>query len=239
MGEWSQSSFWPEDSHAKTSPTRARGSASPAPARGYGASSSAPFAWLDLDTSLWRTFQGSLEEEWERYSETWPPSGTTRSGRAYRQRPLVPRTFAGASSFWHTPNVPNGGRVNPEDMSPTGLLPNGKKRQVGLEHQVRMVEREMWPTPSANQYECDLEVWTARREREKAKGRNGNGFGLTLSMAVQERAQWATPSAHPRTHSPRRVHHGRQLANEVGGQLNPTWVEWLMGFPEGWTDLGG
>jgi len=22
-----------------------------------------------------------------------------------------------------------------------------------------------------------------------------------------------------------------------GGQLNPTWVEWLMGFPIGWTDL--
>ena len=21
------------------------------------------------------------------------------------------------------------------------------------------------------------------------------------------------------------------------GQLNPTWVEWLMGFPKGWTDL--
>ncbi len=21
------------------------------------------------------------------------------------------------------------------------------------------------------------------------------------------------------------------------GQLNPTWIEWLMGFPEGWTDL--
>jgi hypothetical protein len=21
-----------------------------------------------------------------------------------------------------------------------------------------------------------------------------------------------------------------------GGQLNPTWVEWLMGFPPGWTD---
>ena len=23
----------------------------------------------------------------------------------------------------------------------------------------------------------------------------------------------------------------------VSGQLNPTWVEWLMGFPLGWTDL--
>jgi DNA (cytosine-5)-methyltransferase 1 len=22
-----------------------------------------------------------------------------------------------------------------------------------------------------------------------------------------------------------------------GGSLNPTWVEWLMGFPTGWTDL--
>lgn len=24
---------------------------------------------------------------------------------------------------------------------------------------------------------------------------------------------------------------------ENGGQLNPTWIEWLMGFPDGWTDL--
>ena len=24
---------------------------------------------------------------------------------------------------------------------------------------------------------------------------------------------------------------------QTSGQLNPTWVEWLMGFPEGWTDL--
>lgn len=30
---------------------------------------------------------------------------------------------------------------------------------------------------------------------------------------------------------------GLDLATSVGGQLNPTWVEWLMGFPLGWTDL--
>jgi hypothetical protein len=23
----------------------------------------------------------------------------------------------------------------------------------------------------------------------------------------------------------------------IGGKLNPTWVEWLMGWPLGWTDL--
>ena len=30
---------------------------------------------------------------------------------------------------------------------------------------------------------------------------------------------------------------GQNLATSVGGLLNPMWVEWLMGFPIGWTDL--
>ncbi|MFA5165395.1 MAG: hypothetical protein WC481_07520 [Candidatus Omnitrophota bacterium] len=30
---------------------------------------------------------------------------------------------------------------------------------------------------------------------------------------------------------------GKPKAEETGGQLNPTWVEWLMGYPLGWTDL--
>ena len=28
-----------------------------------------------------------------------------------------------------------------------------------------------------------------------------------------------------------------QYASKTGGKLNPTWVEWLMGWPLGWTDL--
>jgi hypothetical protein len=30
---------------------------------------------------------------------------------------------------------------------------------------------------------------------------------------------------------------GKNLRTVVAGSLNPTWVEWLMGFPLGWTDL--
>ena len=30
---------------------------------------------------------------------------------------------------------------------------------------------------------------------------------------------------------------GDNLRTVTGGSLNPTWVEWLMGWPLGWTDL--
>ena len=29
----------------------------------------------------------------------------------------------------------------------------------------------------------------------------------------------------------------KKMQSGGGGKLNPTWVEWLMGFPQGWTDL--
>jgi hypothetical protein len=33
--------------------------------------------------------------------------------------------------------------------------------------------------------------------------------------------------------------HSDQLNVVAGGSLNPDWVEWLMGFPPGWTAIGG
>jgi hypothetical protein len=30
---------------------------------------------------------------------------------------------------------------------------------------------------------------------------------------------------------------GENLRTVIGGQLNPEWVEWFMGFPIGWTEL--
>ena len=29
----------------------------------------------------------------------------------------------------------------------------------------------------------------------------------------------------------------KNMSQGNGGQLNPYWVEWLMGFPEGWTEI--
>jgi DNA (cytosine-5)-methyltransferase 1 len=33
------------------------------------------------------------------------------------------------------------------------------------------------------------------------------------------------------------IEEARQMGAGNGGKLNPTWVEWLMGWPLGWTDL--
>jgi len=51
---------------------------------------------------------------------------------------------------------------------------------------------------------------------------------------------WPTPTAHNAKETAAPSEHLRNtptLAAQAGGSLNPTWVEWLMGFPEGHTDL--
>lgn len=115
-----------------------------------------------------------------------------------------------------------------------------------------------WPTPAASlpqDYEGS-DTWLARRATLKAKGINGNGAGMPLSIAVKlyptpRRAanEWRTTRNAP-THGKT---HGKTLAGEVNdleraegrvpaassesaGNVNPMWVEWLMGLPLGWTD---
>jgi len=62
-----------------------------------------------------------------------------------------------------------------------------------------------------------LATWEARRQRVKERTGNGNGFGTPLAIAIQ---LW------PKAETPR-----------TAGQLNPAFVEILMGLPVGWTDL--
>lgn len=73
---------------------------------------------------------------------------------------------------------------------------------------------KMWPTATVN----------GNYNRKGASKTSGDG----LATAVRE--SFPTPTANRwdvlQSHG----------VNVVSGQLNPTWVEWLMGFPLGWTD---
>ena len=53
--------------------------------------------------------------------------------------------------LWPTPNVPNGGRVNPPGTSATGQAPDGSKKQIGLD-EVARASAQRWMTPTARDH---------------------------------------------------------------------------------------
>ena len=67
-------------------------------------------------------------------------------------------------------------------------------------------------------------------------------FGANLSDQVR---MWPTPTANedaagtPNGKMQRMLGNHPDVRNTGAGTLNPQWVEWLMGYPEGWTDLKG
>jgi DNA (cytosine-5)-methyltransferase 1 len=61
--------------------------------------------------------------------------------------------------------------------------------------------------------------------------------GSNSRKALKKKMEyWPTPRAfmHKDSTTDRGKHN---LGEVVGGKLNPTWTEWLMGWPLGWTDL--
>ena len=85
------------------------------------------------------------------------------------------------------------------------------------------------PTPTASDY-----------------GTGGNGIRKgtqkqIISLGTMARKNlWPTPMASDwkRGASPsEQKRNTPSLPARVGGKLNPQWVEWLMGYPTGWTDL--
>jgi hypothetical protein len=66
---------------------------------------------------------------------------------------------------------------------------------------------------------------------------------LALRISETEsgsKQKWTTPTAHmaKETNAPSESERNTPtLAAQAGGKLNPMWVEWLMGWPVGWTDL--
>ena len=92
---------------------------------------------------------------------------------------------------------------------------------------------------------AQLASWaTPRTSDTNGPGRHCTG-GLDLRTAVAEHEAaltkdglYTTPCADDTGHRKSRyAQGGTALSAQAGGQLNPTWVEWLMGFPTGHTDL--
>lgn len=134
------------------------------------------------------------------------------------RRKLAPRTDAnGSSSLLPTPSASSYGSNRGGAAGRLG--PDGP----GLE---TMARKGLWPTPLV----ADSKSGGCGQAREG---------GPSLTQAVKERSIWPTPTVKGNHNklglSPRS---GDGLATAVGGPLNPAWVEWLMGWPIGWSDCG-
>jgi len=214
-------------SHAKTLASQEKGLGSQARGPVFGTSLLGSFAQFSPDGWLLKTSQPSLLEGSEPYSETWPKSGLMRNGTAYRLQPLVRRTDGNESGLWPTPKASAAG--------PDFAKATRSKTGISL-----ATAAAMWPTPTARGFDiADVPALLARRQRCKEKNKNGNGFGLTLNQAVKV-AMYPTPTVQDASNNggPSQYQRNSLPLNAVaGGSLNPTWVEWLMGFPLGWTAL--
>lgn len=185
-----------------------------------------------------RTYLESCELPPGTWSRIWSAKAMTSRCWILKLRLSERRTNGQGSRLWQTPNVPNGGRVNPPDMTETGKMPDGRKRQVGLEHQVKMVERGLWPTPAARDYKGSNSVEHLTREsgNNNHTGQLANAVKLWPTVRCRKTGNYQYSQGNHDKPVLTLTGSVRESEQQVSGQLNPTWVEWLMGFPIGWTE---
>jgi hypothetical protein len=138
---------------------------------------------------------------------------------------LVRLTDVTESSFWPTPQV---SMIHAEKYTAETSYRHWQEgRQVHLSQVAR--DPRMWPTPGASKASNDTALTKSGDGRMKP---NKLGWAVAKSL-------WPSPSARDWRSGKGRQENGHtpQLPEVVGGQLNPEWVELLMGFPPGYTEI--
>jgi len=161
----------------------------------------------DLNLSLWKTQTCLFPEVLPWSSVILPTWGMMRAGECWERIMSEPPIRDIAYGLWPTP-VADGDRAT-----------NYAQGGTSLGYAVRN-----WPTPTVH----------GNHNRKGASKNSGDGLATAVKM-------WSTPTCHDRNGQSgakrgRNAQGGECLAQQVGGTLNPMWVEWLMGWPVGWTD---
>jgi len=184
-----------------------------------------------LESSIWHSTRCFL---------IWKVKATPGRRLLFRLAPSMPRTEETGCAFWPTPSTGAalcGGTGNFKTlnrMAERGLITEDERRELskgnGGKTNPELLEwlmgyeaqfTKMIPTPTAADHRggCSTRYWTpdsrtvhVERERERERENKGRGYDGRLRSFLE-----VTPR-------------GRI------GQMNPEWVEWLMGYPTGWTE---
>jgi hypothetical protein len=198
-----------EDSRAKTLAQQGKAQALTAKGLAYGGKWPESLVKYDLDAYSWKTHRCLWEEELPWSSVILPRWGMTLTG-VVLQHPMLERPISGTDSgLWRTPTV---GMLNADRAKNPEYTARkeAKGQTITLADQVK--NQRMWPTPKSGQ--CGLSAKTTGRAVEKSTH-------LTTQVALAEGMIGADG----------------KVNQQASGHLNPMWVEWLMGWPQGWTDL--
>ena len=162
-----------------------------------------------LESSAWRSTACFL---------TWKAWATPSGRWFFRLAPSMRRTEGTAYGLWATPTVVS--------MEHPGRIKLKEGQQIGLSQQVN--DPRLWPTPRTT----GLDGGSNSRRAAKARGMRPTP---TVSMR-KGASQGALTRTNGQSRENDRLDYAVLASGDIGS-LNPTWVEWLMGFPAGWTDL--
>lgn len=230
-------------SHAKTSVAPGKVRALQALEAAYGVRWLGSLARWDRASSSWRTHQCLLFEDSTECLATLPKWGMTQDGvLSERVTPEHPTSETESGCWGGTPNP-----VEYAKMWPTPRAGNPGSRKPGTGGKVLAEEaKRTWPTPAARDYKganselhC-TETGTGRKHMDQLPNAVAHG-------GTKTRRTWLTPKTPTGGGQMERNTEGgglRKLEDQISqdagrptGQLNPSWVEWLMGWPIGFTDL--
>ena len=242
-------------SRAKTSAQPERAQDSTASEAASGLKCLGSLARFDLDSRSWKTHQFSLLGGLESFSETWPRWGMMRGGECWELSTPARLTSETESGSLPTPRATDGDKGSRTAQGAAREWARGRNKDLGM-------VVAMWPTPKASAAGPDLAkldrsatgislqtavaLWPTptvcgNYNRKGASKNSGDGLATVVR-------RYPTPGANEDSY---RLNGNSQQSNslgaiarrealaespESGGQLNPTWVEWLMGWPLGWTD---
>lgn len=222
--------------------------------------------WSSLTLPDWGSLHDG--ELWERTTQALPTEGsesgcwpTPRASEAGPDFAKLDRSATGISlqtavAMWPTPRAGN-----------PGSRPNGKGGKI-LEEEVKIAEglrergQKMFPTPRAEDSQCTgahrgnpdtlhsftkmFPTPTANEDSYRLNGNSQQSNSLGAMMR-REALNWPTPRTAgmcggtgnwEQLKKNTTLEEARKMGAGNGGQLNPTWVEWLMGWPLGWTAFG-
>lgn len=154
-------------------------------------------------------------------------------------------TYAPIMRFWRmsADTFPSADQQSLPILPPSGIARNGELFQrPAWGPLIDATDCLLWPTPTTQEIEHTNLVLSPTGRRLSRDGKSSRGLNLADSVRL-----WPTPVASDANGGPGEGpnHQGgpnlrtavARAESQTTGQLNPAWVEWLMGFPVGWTDL--